>query len=82
MEQKTRGSSWVANIESRVMENSTNIESWVTKNSANTESRVTQNSANMESRVTEHLANTENWVMQDSGVGNRKKEKVLLQAKG
>jgi hypothetical protein len=30
----------------------------------------------------ENLANTKNRVMQDSGVGNRKKEKVLLQAKG
>jgi hypothetical protein len=81
MEQKTGGSSRVANTESRV--NLANTESQVTENSANTKSRVTQNSANTESRITENSANTENRVMQDSGggVGNRKKENVLLQAK-
>jgi hypothetical protein len=106
IEQKIGGYNWVANTESRVMENSANTENWVTQNSANTESRVMENSANTESRVTENSANmenwvtlnsdnmesqvteksanTENWVIQDSrggGVVNRKKEKVLLQAK-
>jgi hypothetical protein len=52
------------------------------ENSANTECRVTENSANTESRVTENSANTENHVLQDSRVGNREKEKMLLQAKG
>jgi hypothetical protein len=49
------------------------MESWGTKKSANTESWVLEN-----------LANTENRVMQDSGggAGNRKKKRVLLQAKG
>jgi hypothetical protein len=72
-------------MESLVMGNLANTESWVTENSTNTESRVTQNSANTDSRVTESSTNTENQVMQDSGgggAGNRRKEKVLLQAKG
>jgi hypothetical protein len=82
MEQKIGGSSRVANTESQVMENSANTESWVMENLVNTESRVIQNSTNMKSRVTENLANTKNRVMQDLGVGNRKKENVMLQAKG
>jgi hypothetical protein len=41
-----------------------------------------KNLANMESRVMENSVNTENWVMQDSGARNRKKENVLLQTKG
>jgi hypothetical protein len=52
MEQKIGGSSWVANMES-----------WVMENSANTESRVTENLGNMESLITENLANMKNWVM-------------------
>jgi hypothetical protein len=39
-EQKTRGSSRVANTKSRVMENSANTESWVTETSANTDNQV------------------------------------------
>jgi hypothetical protein len=39
-EQKIGGSSQVANMESRVTENSTNMECRVTKNAANTESRI------------------------------------------
>jgi hypothetical protein len=74
IEQKIGGSSWVANMESRVIENSANMESRVTENLANTESRVTQNSANTESWIREDLANTENRVMQDSG--GRKPEEV------
>jgi hypothetical protein len=66
-ERKIGGSSWVANMESWVMENSANTESRVTENSTNTKSRVTHNSANMESWVTENSTNMENWVMQDSG---------------
>jgi hypothetical protein len=72
MEQKIGGSSRIANMERRVMENSANTKTRVTENSANTKSRVTQNSANTESRVIENLANTENRVMQDSG--GRKQE--------
>jgi hypothetical protein len=56
------------------VENLATMESWVTDNLAGTESRVTKSSAN-----------TKNRVMQDSGgggAGNRKNEKVLLQAKG
>jgi hypothetical protein len=68
-EQKTGGSSQVANTESQVMENLTNMESWVTENLANTESQVTQNSANTKSRVMENSANTKNRFMQDSGGG-------------
>jgi hypothetical protein len=84
MKQNTGGSSKVANIESRVMENLANTESRLTENLAITESQVTQSLTNTESRVTKNSANMENWVMQDSGggAGNRKKEKVLLQAKG
>jgi hypothetical protein len=66
-EQKIGCSSLVANMESRVMENSANMESRVTENSANTESWVTKNSANIE-----------NWVMQDSG-GITKTQKHRLQ---
>jgi hypothetical protein len=64
---KTEGSSRVANMESRVIENLANTESRVMENSANTKSRVTQNSANTESRVTENSVDTENRVMHDSG---------------
>jgi hypothetical protein len=67
------------------MENLANMESRVTENSATMESRVTENSADTESRVTDSSANTENRIMQDlggRGAGNRKKENVLLQAKG
>jgi hypothetical protein len=46
------------------------------------EVRITENSANTKSRVTENSINTENRVIQDRGARNRKKEKVLLQAKG
>jgi hypothetical protein len=59
-----------------------NTESRVVKNSANTQSYVMENSANTESWATKNLVNMENRVMQDSGARNRKKEKVLLQAKG
>jgi hypothetical protein len=65
MEQKTRGSSRVVNMESRVAQNS-----------ANAESGVAQNLASMESRVTENSINIENQVMQDSGgqeTGRRKR---------
>jgi hypothetical protein len=40
-----------------------------------------ENLANTESRVTENSVNMENWVVQDSGARNQRKENVLLQAK-
>jgi hypothetical protein len=58
-------------MKSRVTENSANMERWATENLANTKSRVMENLVNMENRI-----------IQDSGARNRKKEKVLLQAKG
>jgi hypothetical protein len=48
-EQKTGGSSRVAKMEIRVIENLANTESRVTQNLTNTESQVTQNLANIES---------------------------------
>jgi hypothetical protein len=61
---KMGGSSLVANTKSWVTENLANMESRVTQNSANTESWVTENSTNMKSRVTQNSANTESWVTQ------------------
>jgi hypothetical protein len=82
VEQKTGGSSRVANTEVQVTENSANTESRAMENSANTESRAMENSANTKSRVTENFVDTKNWVIQDSGGKKPKKEKVLLQSKG
>jgi hypothetical protein len=59
MEQKTGGSSRVANTEVQVIENSANTKSWITENSANTESRATENSSNTESRFMENSVNME-----------------------
>jgi hypothetical protein len=50
-EQKTRGSNWVVNTESRVAENSANTERRVADNSANMENRAMKNSVNMENLV-------------------------------
>jgi hypothetical protein len=73
-EQKIGGSRRVVNTESQVVENLANTKSQVAENSAKKESRAMENSVNMENRVMQDLGG--------GGARNRKKENVLLQAKG